>query len=245
MSEARKSRAPKGADGGTKRKSGRPELALPRAGQIFSLSHRHSRTVSLLRLALPGAAVVLIGVVIAWSLWGQIEDGFRIGFSFIDPDEAKTLRMVQPRFAGMQDDSRPYLVTADEAIRASPTARIVRLINPKGDMTMKGGAWVALMAASGNYDQKGGTLDLDDGVELFHDKGMHFASKTAHIDLKAGTAEGHDPVTGNGPSIDITGEGFKVLEGGKRIIFTGKAKAVLYPRDNRPKKAAPRRQNRQ
>ena len=244
MSAARKSRAAKGANGGKQSESGRPRLALPRAGQVFDVSHSHShsRTVSLLRLVLPGLAVVLVGFVIAWSQWGYIEDGF---ISFINPDEAKTLRMVQPRFAGMNDDSRPYLVTADEAIRANPTAKIVRLINPKGDITMRSGAWVALMAASGNYDQKGETLDLDGGVELFHDRGLHFASKTAHIDLKAGTAEGHDPVTGNGPSVDITGEGFKILEGGKRIIFTGKAKAVLYLRDNRTRKARPRRRNRQ
>ena len=244
MSEARESGAPKGASGGGKRAAKRPKLALPRAGQIFDVSHRHSRTVSLLRLVLPCTAVVLVGIVVAWSLWGQIEEGFKIGISSIDPEEAKILRMVHPRFAGMKDNSLPYLVTADEAIRDGPTSDIVRLINPKGDITMRNGAWVALMAASGKYDQKRETLDLDDGVELFHDRGLHFSSKTAHIDLKAGTAEGYDPVTANGPSINITGEGFKVLEGGQRIIFTGRAKALLYPRDTRPKKAAPRRQSR-
>ena len=239
---ARKSRPAEGANGGTS-ESGRPRLTLPREGLVFDVSHSHSRTVSWLRLVLPGAAMVLVGVVIAWSQWAHIEDGLKIGFSFIDPDEAKTLRMVNPRFAGIKKDSRQYLVTADEAVRTNPSAEIVHLINPKGDITTKSGAWVALMAARGDYNQKRETLDLDGGVDFFHDKGLHFSSKTAHIDLKTGIAEGHDPVTGNGPSIDITGEGFKVLDGGKTVIFTGKAKAVLYPRDKRTRKAPPSGRN--
>jgi lipopolysaccharide export system protein LptC len=227
-----------------KKDSLRSRLSLPGDDRIISTgqSHIHSRTVSLLRMILPGVALFLIGTVIIWSQWGHIEGVFKIGLALIDPDEAKTLRMVNPRFAGTRRDSRPYLVTADEAVRASREADIVNLSNPKGDITTKSGAWMALIAAKGVYNQKAETLDLDGGVDLFHDRGLHFVSKTAHIDLKSGVANGNDTVTGNGPSIDITGEGFKVLDDGKTIIFTGKSKALLYPRDNRTRKSPPKRQ---
>lgn len=186
----------------------------------------------------------MVGIIVAWSQWSTIEAGFRIGFASINPEEAKTLRMVNPRFAGTNKRSRPFMLTADEARRASPGADQIVLKNPKGDITTDSGAWVALMAAHGKYAQKNKILKLDGGVDLFHDKGIHFTSPSARIDLKAGTAEGRDPVTGSGPSIDITGEGFKLLDGGRTVIFTGKSKAILYPSDKRKRKTPPERSKR-
>lgn len=229
---------------------GRPAAARPRAshrllprraGVSPSAQRAHSLKVSILRVLLPATAVLIVGVIVVWAQWSEIEAGFRIGFARINPEEAKTLRMVNPRFAGVNKRSRPFMLTADEARRTSPGADQILLKNPKGDITTESGAWVALMAARGKYAQKTQILDLAGGIDLFHDKGLHFTSSTAHIDLKAGTAEGHDRVTGSGPSIDITGEGFKLLDGGKTVIFTGKSKAILYPRDRRKRNAPPKR----
>jgi lipopolysaccharide export system protein LptC len=217
--------------------------ALPlRAGPSAAAHRAHKRKVSLMRMLFPTAAAVLVAVVAIWSQWQSIESGFKIGFSRINPDEAKTLRMVNPRFSGTNKKAQPFLLTADEARRTSPSAESILLTNPKGDITTDGGAWLALTAAHGNYAQKKKILDLGGGVDLFHDNGLHFTTTTARIDLKAGTADGNDPVTGNGPSIAVTGQGFKLLNGGKTVIFTGKSTAVLYPRDNRKPKAPPKRQ---
>jgi lipopolysaccharide export system protein LptC len=233
--------------GERRRRRGHENAAAPlgtiptREGIPASTQRAHRRKVSALRLALPAFAVLIICVVAVWAQWGAIEARFRVGFASINPEDAKTLRMVKPRFAGTNKRSRPFMLTADEARRASPGADEIVLKNPKGDITTDSGAWVALMAANGSYAQKKQVLQLGGGVDLFHDKGLHFASPTARIDLKAGTAEGKDPVTGSGPSIDVTGEGFKVVDGGKTVVFTGKSKAILYPKDKRKRKAAPAR----
>jgi len=194
-----------------------------------------------MRVLFPTAAVALVAIVVIWSQWQTIETGIKIGFTRINPEEAKTLRMVNPRFSGTNEKAQPFMLTADEARRASPSSDLIALTNPKGDITADGGAWLALTAPHGNYAQMNKILDLGGGVDLFHDNGIHFTSATARIDLKAGTADGNDPVTGNGPSIEVTGQGFKVLNGGKTVIFTGKSKAVLYPRDKRKRKAPPAR----
>ncbi len=216
-------------------------LVPRRVGISPSAQRAHSRKVSFLRVALPVTALLIVGIVVVWAQWSDIEAGFRIGFASINPEEAKTLRMVNPRFSGTNKQSRPFMLTADEARRTSPGADQIILTNPKGDITTDGGAWVALMAARGKYAQTKQLLDLAGGVDLYHDKGLHFVSPSAHIDLKAGTAEGKEPVTGSGPSIDINGEGFRLLDGGKTVIFTGKSKAILYPKDTRNRTAPPER----
>jgi lipopolysaccharide export system protein LptC len=52
-------------------------------------------------------------------------------------------------------------------------------------------------------------------------------TKTAHVDVSADTAEGHDPVSGRGPSGDIDAQGFRILDKGDTIIFTGKSDLLL------------------
>ena len=244
MSEAQHS----GAAGSKPPSSGKPRAALGglplRIGLGAAAGRAHRRKVSFMRMLFPAAAVVLISMVAIWSQWQSIETGFKIGFNRIYPEEAKTLRMVNPRFSGTNDKGRPFMLTADEARRASPDADSILLTNPKGDITTGSGAWLALSAAHGNYARKMKTLDLGGGVDPFHDSGIHFTTAAARIDLKAGTMEGNDPVTGSGPSIEVTGQGFKVLNGGKTVIFTGKAKALLFPRDKRKRKAPPKRQQR-
>ena len=241
MSEASHS----GAAGGKPPSSGKSRAALGelplRTGPSPKAHRAHRRNVSLMRMLFPAAAVVLVSMVVIWSQWQSVESGFKIGFNLIYPEEAKTLRMVNPRFSGTNDEGRPFMLTADDARRASPGADSILLTNPKGDITTDSGAWLALSAAHGNYAQKKKTLDLSGGVDLFHDSGIHFTTATARIDLRAGTVEGYDPVTGSGPSIEVIGRGFKVLNGGRTVIFTGKSKALLFPRDKRERKAPQKR----
>lgn len=239
MTGAQGNVAPKRADKSPR--ESRRLLALPRQGRVYNLHGAHSRTVQLMRLLLPAAALVLIAIVLLWSQWQTIEGGFRIGFSLISPEEAKTLRMVKARFSGMTRKGRPYLVTADEAVRAAAAADRIHLSNLKGDITTESGAWVMMMAPFGIYHETNKTLHLSGGVDLFHDKGLHFTSPTARVDLKTGFAEGHESATAVGPSVDISGDGFKVLEKGRKVIFTGAAKAILYPSDKRERAVPPER----
>ncbi len=242
MSEPRQSPPGKAPRGPARRHSA--NLVRPRARPDAAAQRAHSRNVSLMRVLVPGCAVALVAVVVVWAQWQTIEERFKIGWAGINPEEAKTLRMVNPRFAGTNKENRPYTLTAAEARRVTPDADSILLTKPVGDMTTAGGSWVSLSAANGNYAQSEKILDLGGGVDLFHDKGMHFNSPTARINLDTGIAEGRDPVTGNGPSIELAGEGFKILNDGKTVIFTGKAKAILYPRDKRKRRAAPERRSR-
>ncbi|MFM2130305.1 MAG: hypothetical protein RL477_1851 [Pseudomonadota bacterium] len=187
-----------------------------------------SRTVGLLKVLLPAVALSLVALVVAWSQLRNSDPGFRIGFSLVQPEDVRQLSMVNARYAGRSKNMQPYLVTATTAIQDSPGADVIHLTNPKGDMTLKGGAWVALSAPRGDYRQASQLLDLAGGVNLFHDSGMEFNTATAQINLRDSTAFGVDPVEGHGPSADIRSQGFQVLDGGDRIIFTNKSHLTLY-----------------
>ena len=64
-------------------------------------------------------------------------------------------------------------------------------------------------------------------------------TERAHVDLANKTAEGHDPVAGHGPSGDITAQGFRILDKGDTIIFTGRSHLLLKAAKPNAASAAP------
>jgi lipopolysaccharide export system protein LptC len=189
----------------------------------------YSRFVTLAKLLLPTVAVALIAAVFIWPQLQSREGGFNLGFAELKIGDAERLRMINPRYTGLDQNQLPYEVTAEVANQDSPKADDIQLEKPKADMTLSDGTWIAIEAPLGNYGQKSQLLDLSGGVNLFHDSGYEFNSPTARVDLANGLAEGHERIVGHGPFGDAEGEGFRLLDKGKTIIFTGKSKVVLYP----------------
>jgi lipopolysaccharide export system protein LptC len=189
----------------------------------------YSRFVTLMKMVLPVVALALVALVLVWPQLQSREGGFKLDFAQMKIGDAERLSMVNPRYTGLDENNLPYEVTALSANQDSPKADDIGLDSPKADMTLSDGTWIAIEAPEGNYGQKSQMLDLTGGVNLFHDSGYEFNSPTARIDLAKGNAEGHDPITGHGPFGEVEGEGFRLLDKGKTIIFTGKARLVLYP----------------
>jgi len=176
---------------------------------------------------------VAAGLLLLIVAWPRLQAGFdrlRLSFTRLDLSEAGDLRMVNARFAGIDKQHRPYVLTADVARQMPDRNDLMALEGPKGDITLQSGAWLALTAFTGVYLSQGQLLDLFGDVKVFHDRGYELTTDTAHVDMAAGTAEGNDAVQGQGVFGDVTSEGFRLLDHGQTIIFTGKAKLHVAPR---------------
>lgn len=198
-----------------------------------AVSSRHSRTVTLLKLAVPLTAVGLVLLLMLWAQWSG-HDRLSDAEPLVSSEDSQALAMLNARYAGTNRQGLPYLITAEQALQDNPDADLIRLLNPQGDMTTSSGAWMMLSAPEGDYFQASDQLSLFGGVTLFHDSGMTFTSPTAELDLAGNTASGNDPVTGMGPAMTVEGEGFRILDDGTRILFTGTARAILYPAARSP-----------
>lgn len=196
-----------------------------RGGQTYS--KRHSGQVGRLKIALPLVASVIIGLVLAWPQLVPNEKSFRLSAVKVQPQEAETLSMTNARFVGTDENHRPYVVTATNAIEASIDADHVDLTEPKADMLQGDGTWVLGSGATGVYHRDTRSLDLKGDVTVFHDSGAEFHTERAHVDLNTHDVSGDDPVNGQSPSATITSEGFRIHERGKVVLFTGKAHLVL------------------
>ncbi len=199
----------------------------PIALKRFSFFHTH--VVNLLKVVLPAAALALAALVLLWPQIVPDERRVRLRPVGVGIEDLENLRVLNPRFIGVDAQSQPYTLTAEQATQASGNSTLTELAKPKADMTLANGTWLALTADQGQYHKASQELDLWGNVNLFHDQGYEIATDRAHVDFDKGSASGQEAVHGQGPNSELDGEGFQIYDKGARIFVTGKSRLVLFP----------------
>lgn len=192
-----------------------------------SSTARASRLVAAMKMLLPAVAVTLVALIVIWPRLLPDRNQIPLGDGRISLSEADTLRMSNPRFVGVDEQDRPFEIIAHSATRENETADQILLDTPQADMTSEDGSWISLSANTGIWYTDKKVVDLSDGVALFHDAGHQLATHDARVDLDHGAASSDSPTQGQSPAGSVQGEGFRLYDRGARIVFTGRAKAVL------------------
>jgi lipopolysaccharide export system protein LptC len=201
-----------------------------RAGFSWTIrmpSDRYSRWVALLKRLLPAIGVGLLLFAAIWPHIGPLLDQVRRAFPTINLNTARDLTMVDPRYAGIDRLQRPFVVTAATARQVPDRTNLMSLDGPRAQMRMHSGATLTLYSRTGIYQSQAQLLDLFTDVNLIRQDGSHFLTQQAHLNLATNTGDGHDPVTGWGPSGDITAQGFRIVDRGDTIVFTGRSHLLL------------------
>jgi lipopolysaccharide export system protein LptC len=192
----------------------------------------YSRFVGIAKFVLLVVAAGLITLVVIWPQFEEKKEAFRLGVTSIITSEADDQNMLNARFRGTDNRNQPFVVTAVTALQSPDNDNLVNLDLPKADITLQNESWIALTANTGTYHKVTRMLDLKDNVILFHDLGYEFHTASARIDISNRVARGDSPVKGQGPFGQIEARGFRILESGERIIFTGKSRLVIYPENS-------------
>lgn len=196
----------------------------------FDDGRNHTRFVNRTKWTLPALALALLLLVAVWPQLASFFEHVRLGVPRIDLSEARRLRMVQPHYSGIDRQNRPYVLTADAATQVPRSDDLITLDGPKADLTTTSGNWVQISGDTGTYQTQPQLLDLFGNVIFYQDRGNEFHTDSAHIDILNGTAQGHDPVDGQGPFGHVTAEGFNIYNRGDVIVFTGKTNLTLLQR---------------
>lgn len=217
---------PAAAKNGNESRWARLDVVAPQGPRPHS--QRYSGIVRLLKVLLPAVAIAIVGLV---AFWPQLQSGtgrFRFSSVSIGPEDLENLRIVNPRFTGLDSQSQPYTVTAELATQRAVGAEAASLERPTGDILLADGAWVAVLAEKGIYRHQAHKLELTGKVDIFHDRGYEVHTTEARVDLAAGTAVGDQPLSGHGPDVELSGRGFRIDNRGGRITLLGPARLKMY-----------------
>jgi len=189
--------------------------------------NRHSRRVALLKRVLPAIGVALLLLIAMWPRLAPLWERMRLAFPAIDLREARELRMLNPHYGGVDRLGRPFVVTAAIGRQVPDRQDLMSLEAPRADMKTHSDADIVVTAATGIYQSPVQLLDLFGQVTLVHQNGTRFVTDTARVDVANNTAEGGDPVVGQGPTGEVKAAGFQILGKGDTIIFTGRSDMLL------------------
>jgi len=197
---------------------------------------RHTNLIKLLRVILPVLALVLVAILIV-KLY--LDDPMAPVVQ--DEQQGKlaaegVVEMINAEFGGVDQENRPYKITAEKAIRSSAEANILKLVKPMADMHMKSGNWVAVEAKSGVFDQEKSYLLLTDTVKMYHDSGYELMTDKMSVDFKKGLIDSVDLVKGFGPMGQVKASGLTIKSTQKRVIFKGPLSVTIFNRDKNKKR---------
>lgn len=189
----------------------------------------YSSFVRFMKIILPLGAVIIIGLILWWPYISGIEGQFKIGFSNINivPDEQTGVD--NARYFGVDDQKRPYSISADIARFPEGPKGPIDLELPKADLTMDNGTWLVMTANSGVYNQQKKLLSLHGAVNLFHDTGYEITTDEIDINLAKNDAIGTKPINGHGPFGELNASGVRIDKNNKTIFFIGPARLLMFP----------------
>ena len=203
-------------------------LPPSRERRVFSQGQLARRRFLLrwVKRLLPVAALAVLGVAVLWPEIERADGVVRVTIRQGMQAGPEAVRVVEPRYQGLDEQNRPYNLTAATASQAG-TATILDLERPRADMLLTGGAWVLLESNAGRFDRARNHLDLAGAVTLWHDNGTVLVTEAASVELREVSASGDRPVAAQGPFGTLTSEGFRLRDRGQVVIFTGQSRLVL------------------
>jgi len=195
--------------------------------RLSTLGRGYSYFVRVLKFVLPLAALAVIGILIA-----QLNETPQQQILTSLPKEEKTtpgqIELVQAVYEGVDDQNRPYTVTADNAIRDVNSPDAVIFENPLADITLQDKTWIAVKAVSGSLNRKTELLYLKDDVTVFHDSGYEMHLQDIRIDLKQKNAVTSLPMRAQGPMGSVSAQSLSVKNHGDLIVFGGPATLTIF-----------------
>jgi lipopolysaccharide export system protein LptC len=181
--------------------------------------------VGALKWLVPGAGIALLLTIAIWPELEGAEERARVSFRRVAQTAPEAIRIVTPRYQGVDEQNRPYTITASVATQGQ-NQDIVDLETPRADLVMTDG-WVLLESREGRLNKARNHLDLRGEVTLWHDGGNLLVTEEATIELKEGAASGDKPVAAQGPFGTLVSEGFRLYDKGAVVVFTGRSRALL------------------
>lgn len=209
----------------------RTSKALPREArreQEFRRARAHSKTVLVLKGALPLAAALILSLYALPSFMTRsIDNGRGIATVRGIAVDAGSLKMIEPHVRGVSERGEPYDVTAKTATQAAGKPEVMYLKVVQGKMTGADGKISTLSAPDATHDSKADTISFDNGVEVMRDGGMSATFKTASADMKGQKITSTSPVVVRLHESTINAESMTLYWHDSRAIFEGNVRTHI------------------
>ena len=153
-------------------------------------------------------------------------------FSYNESDFDSVRQVLRkPTFVGIDKKNQPFKVMAYKATRLKQEPNIFNLEKPTGEINT-GKEKFFLSGDKGIFYKNVEQLEVKGNVKFKNGNEMTFTTSEMYFDFKKEILSGNKRVNGKRNNSVIVSEGFKILNNGEQIFFTGKTKLKLINEKN-------------
>jgi lipopolysaccharide export system protein LptC len=189
----------------------------------FAAAARHSRMVRILRIAVPGAVVLAMAVIIRVSIFNEyrvLMPNLPIDIS-IPVVSGTKVTMESPHLSGFSTDQRPYEMWAKAAVQDLTDPDHVELKTVRAKVLMEDRSTVTMDARTGYFDSKQQLLDLRKDIFLQSSTGYEAKLSQAYVDINKGTVTSDEHVDVKLLNGTLTADKIRILNSGEVVRFEG------------------------
>ncbi len=194
---------------------------------------QYSRTVHWMKILLPFAAIILIGLI------------FMVGRDRFESSPAQQvvnaaalgagLKLENPRFAGVTSDGDPFVVTALSALPDGAMPDRIELDQPKAELRLGNGITLNVTSINGEMFRVQERLNLDGEVVLVTSDGYRAEAPRVELDMAMRIAVLPEQVVATGPNGGIQADRLRIEQTGESArditaLFTGNVHVTFTPK---------------
>ncbi len=153
-------------------------------------------------------------------------------FSYNESDFQSARQVLRkPTFVGIDKKNQPFKIMAYKATRLKNEPNIFNLEKPTGEINT-GKEKFFLSGNKGIFYKNAEQLEVKGNVTFDNGDEMTFTTSEMYFDFKKEILFGNKKVNGKKNNSVIVSEGFKIINNGEQIFFTGKTKLKLINEKN-------------
>ncbi|QDH13901.1 LPS export ABC transporter periplasmic protein LptC [Formicincola oecophyllae] len=173
-------------------------LARNRSVPTASALAKRQERLKLLLITLPVIGGLFVGSILAWPEITHLLHQNKAVLHELGRLKLETGLMDRMVYRNVDDDGRPYTLTADHAHQLADNR--INLQNPAADIVLGPHSWAWVRADRGVYMEHERTLNLDGHIILYRNDGLILNTPSADLDLGHGVLATHDWVHAESPS---------------------------------------------
>ncbi len=193
----------------------------------FARERRHSRLIRFLRIALPGAAVLMIAVLMARTVFTSIT-GISIDLAGTMLQGGK-LVMDGPQMSGFTEENRRYELRAERAIQDIRETDSVDLEVLKARLPVGVEDWADVDAETATLYRADGKLLITSPTLITTTDGLKARLQRAEVVTASGEIRGTESVEVDTGGLKVTSDQLTVKDRGALMVFENNVKMTIQP----------------
>lgn len=187
----------------------------------------HDRMVRILAKWLPGAVGVVAATMIIGPLFPRGEISFLLDRNKVAVTTER-VRVADAMYRGIDDQGRPFTVTAGNAAQVSLRDPLVRMSDLAARIRLTDGP-AELTAKGGTYDYNAELVNVSGPVQFTAADGYRMTTTNVSIDLKGRRVVGSGGVTGAIPAGTFSANRIIADLGERTVTLDGNARLRMEP----------------